>query len=167
MIPAGGKSAPELATTWVFGDHVNTDILHPPQYYSLDEHRVRRGLFQGLDPDLQARVSPGDVVVAGRNFGCGSSRETCIRSFKLNGIAAVIAIDFARIFFRNATNAGLPCLTLARDIDLAHFQHGQRARLELEGPFLENHRGERVALTSPGAFVQRIWRAGGLLELLP
>src|SRR6202008_295367 len=93
--------------------NLNTDVLHPPNYYSLAPDVVRSGLFKGIDPDLQARVRPGDLIVAGKNFGCGSSRETSIRSLKLNGIAGIIAIDFARIFFRNATNHGIPCVCLA------------------------------------------------------
>ena len=160
-------SEPTFSQTWVFGDNLNTDVLHPPSYYSLDPEIVKSGLFKGIDPELQARVVPGDVIVGGHNFGCGSSRETSIRSLKLNGIAAVIAIDFARIFFRSATNHGLPCLCFANPEDLELFRHGGRAQLQLAEDSIELWEGERVQLQPVGAFVRRIWSAGGLLGLLP
>jgi 3-isopropylmalate dehydratase small subunit len=153
--------------TWVFGDNINTDVLHPPSYYSLNPDVVRSGLFKGLDPELQERVQPGDLIVGGHNFGCGSSRETSILSLKLNGIAAVIAIDFARIFFRSATNHGIPCLCLARASDVARFTHGEQAALELEANYIALTKGERIELQPVGAFVRQIWSAGGLLGLLP
>jgi 3-isopropylmalate dehydratase small subunit len=153
--------------TWVFGDNLNTDVLHPPSYFSLDPEVVRRGLFKGIDPELQERVRAGDLIVAGHNFGCGSSRETSIRSLKLNGIAAVIALDFGRIFFRNATNNGIPCLCLSNPEDLGRFRHGGQARLLLDESVLELSDGERVPLEPVGPFVRKIWAAGGLLGLLP
>jgi 3-isopropylmalate dehydratase small subunit len=156
-----------FSQTWVFGDNLNTDVLHPPSYFSLDAEIVKSGLFKGIDPELQARVAPGDLIVGGRNFGCGSSRETSIRSLKLNGIAAVIALDFARIFFRSATNNGIPCLCLAHPEDLAQFRHGGRAQLQLDAECVDFGDGKRVQLQPVGAFVRRIWSAGGLLGLLP
>jgi len=152
---------------WLFGDDVNTDVIHPPAFYSLDPEKVRRGLFHGYDPDLQPNIEPGDVVVAGRNFGCGSSRETSIRSIRLNRIGALVAIDFARIFFRNATNNGLPCLTFADPNDLNRLRQGQRITVDPETATLRTEEGDTVPLTPPGDFVRRIWAAGGLLELLP
>jgi 3-isopropylmalate dehydratase small subunit len=152
--------------TWVFGDNLNTDVLHPPSYFSLDPEVVRSGLFKGIDLELQARVEPGDLIVGGHNFGCGSSRETSIRSLKLNGIAAVIACDFARIFFRSATNHGIPCLSLAQPSEVALFRHGGRARLQLDADCIVLENGARVALQPVGAFVRKIWSAGGLLGLL-
>lgn len=158
---------PAAGQTWVFGDNLNTDILHPPSYFSLDPAVVRSGLFKGIDATLQERVRPGDLIVGGHNFGCGSSRETSIRSLKLNGIAAVIALDFARIFFRSATNNGIPCLCLAHDRDLTRFVHGGAATLNLEESCVELAGGDRIALQPVGPFVRRIWAAGGLLGLLP
>jgi 3-isopropylmalate dehydratase small subunit len=152
---------------WLFGDDVNTDVIHPPAFYSLDPDKVRRGLFHGYDPGMQPAIEPGDVVVAGRNFGCGSSRETSVRSIKLNHIGALVAIDFARIFFRNATNNGLPCLTFADAADLARLHHGQRITVDPDAATLRTGEGETIRLTPPGDFVRRIWAAGGLLELLP
>jgi 3-isopropylmalate/(R)-2-methylmalate dehydratase small subunit len=156
-----------FARTWVFGDNLNTDVLHPPSYFSLDPEIVRSGLFKGIDPELQARVQLGDLIVGGSNFGCGSSRETSIRSLALNGIAGVIAVDFARIFFRSATNCGIPCLCLAEPSELARFQHGGRAQLQLDAECIVLENGQRIELQPVGAFVRKIWSAGGLLGLLP
>ena len=152
--------------TWVFGDSVNTDVLHPPQYYSLEDERVKAGLFKGVDETLQARLQPGDIIVAGKNFGCGSSRETSIRSIKLNGIAAIVAVDFARIFFRSATNNGIPCLSFADPSSASLFRSGEAASISLEDGFIENAARTRVALEPVGPFIRRIWAAGGLLALL-
>ncbi|HEX3782043.1 MAG TPA: hypothetical protein VHX38_20455 [Pseudonocardiaceae bacterium] len=158
---------PITGRAWLFGDNLNTDVIHPPQFYSLDEDKVKQGLFHGLDPNIQPSLRAGDVLIGGRNFGCGSSRETSIRSLKLNGIGAIVAVDFARIFFRNATNNGIPCLTLAHPDDLLRVRAGEtvvvspgQARLTIES-------GQRIVLDPPGEFVQRIWQAGGLLSLLP
>jgi 3-isopropylmalate/(R)-2-methylmalate dehydratase small subunit len=153
--------------TWVFGHNLNTDVLHPPSYFSLDAEVVRSGLFKGIDVELQERVMPGDLIIAGHNFGCGSSRETSIRSLKLNGIAAVVALDFARIFFRSATNNGVPCLSLAHERDLERFVHGGRAELRLEQGCIALPSGDLIELQPIGSFVRKIWEAGGLLGLLP
>jgi len=153
--------------TWVFGDNLNTDVLHPPSYYSLDPNIVRSGLFKGIDANLQERVRAGDMIVGGHNFGCGSSRETSIRSLQLNGIAAVVALDFARIFFRNATNHGIPCCRIVNPEELAAFRHGGEATLHLDAGFFELPDGRQVKLAPVGEFVRKVWAAGGLLGLLP
>ncbi|WP_328522706.1 LeuD/DmdB family oxidoreductase small subunit [Kribbella sp. NBC_00359] len=152
---------------WRFGDDLNTDVIHPPQFFSLDDEKVKRGLFHGLDPDIQPRLCPGDVLVGGRNFGCGSSRETSVRSLKLNGIGAIIAVDFARIFFRNCTNNGIPCLALARPEDLGRLKHQQAVEVNTVEAHVVTDAGLSIRLEPPGLFVQRIWQAGGLLSLLP
>lgn len=152
---------------WTFGDDLNTDVLHPPAFFSLDPDVVRRGLFHGLDPTLQPRLAPGDVIVAGSNFGCGSSRETSVQSLRLNQIGAIVAVDFARIFFRSATNNGLPCLTFLRPDDRARVRTGQTVTLSPGDWHLRTDAGDALPLEPPGPFIERIWRAGGLLGLLP
>jgi len=89
------------------GDSVNSDVLHPTVYFSLNPERVKAGLFQGLDPPLAERVTPNTIIVAGRNFGCGSSREVVVQSMRLHGLRIVVAEFFARIFYRNCINQGL------------------------------------------------------------
>jgi 3-isopropylmalate dehydratase small subunit len=152
---------------WLFGDDVNTDVIHPPQFYSLDPERVKRGLFHGFDPTLQPRLGPGDVLVAGKNFGCGSSRETSILALKLNQVGAIVAVDFARIFFRSATNHGLPCLTFANAEDRLALRAGESVTIATSEARLTTESGATLALEPAGSFIQRIWAAGGLLELLP
>lgn len=151
---------------WVFGDDMNTDVIHPPQFYSLDPDIVRSGLFNGYDPNLQPSLRPGDMLVAGRNFGCGSSRETSVRSMQLNEVGAVVAVDFARIFFRSATNNALPCVTFADPADLERVTQGDSLTLSFADWRLRTGSGADIALEPAGSFVMSIWAAGGLLELL-
>jgi 3-isopropylmalate dehydratase small subunit len=151
---------------WVFGDDLNTDVIHPPEFYSLDPATVKRGLFHGLDSSLQPSLSPGDFLVGGNNFGCGSSRETSIRSLKLNQVGCIVAVSFARIFFRNATNNGLPCATFAHPEDKSYVVPGEPLEVDFEANELRCSSGRVIPLEPPGEFVQRVWRVGGLLELL-
>jgi 3-isopropylmalate/(R)-2-methylmalate dehydratase small subunit/methanogen homoaconitase small subunit len=150
----------------MFDDDLNTDVIHPPEFFSLDPEVVKRGLFHGFDPTLQSALRPGDVLIAGSNFGCGSSRETSVRSLKLNGIGCIVAVTFARIFFRNATNNGLPCVTFANPADKALIVSGEALEIDLDTLGLRTAGGHHIALTPPGEFIQTIWRAGGLLGLL-
>jgi 3-isopropylmalate dehydratase small subunit len=149
-----------------FGDHINTDVIHPPQFFSLNPERVKQGLFHNYDPTLQPSLLPNDIIVAGKNFGCGSSRETSIRSLKLNRIGAIVAVDFARIFFRSATNNGIPCLVLERPADGAKIAQGQRVRISFQESALVLESGEALKLSPVPEFIRNIWRAGGLLETL-
>jgi len=98
-----------MSRVWKYGDNVNTDVIFPGKYtYSiLEPEEMARHALEDLDPDFAAKVQPGDVIVAGRNFGCGSSREQAAICLKYAGVKAVIAKSFARIFFRNAINQGL------------------------------------------------------------
>ena len=96
---------------WKFGDDVNTDLIIPGKYLELTEPReMARHAMEGIDPTFHERVGVGDIVVAGRNFGCGSSREHAPLALKYAGVGAVIAESYARIFYRNAINIGLPAL---------------------------------------------------------
>jgi 3-isopropylmalate/(R)-2-methylmalate dehydratase small subunit len=101
-----------LARAWVFGDNVDTDGIIPARYLtSTDPTELARHALEDLDPGFVTGVQPGDVVFAGKNFGCGSSREHAALALKGAGVAAVVAVSFARIFFRNAINTGLPIST--------------------------------------------------------
>jgi methanogen homoaconitase small subunit len=99
-----------MATIWLFGDDVDTDQIVPGRYapYMNSEADLGKYPFIEARPEFVEQVQPGDVIVAGRNFGCGSSREYAPRALSVVGIAAIIAPTFARIFFRNALNLGLP-----------------------------------------------------------
>ena len=94
---------------WIFGDDVDTDVIIPGKYLrTKDLVLLASHVMEGLDPNFSAQVKEGDLIVAGRNFGCGSSREQAPVALKEAGIAAVVASSFARIFYRNAINIGLP-----------------------------------------------------------
>ena len=96
---------------WKFGDDVNTDLIVPGKYLELvDPYEMAKHAMEGIDPDFPGKVSEGDVVVGGSNFGCGSSREHAAIALKYVGVGAVVAESFARIFYRNAINLGLPAL---------------------------------------------------------
>lgn len=95
--------------TWKFGDHIDTDAIIPARHCNTaDPARLAEHCMEDADPSFAGRVAPGDIVVAGINFGCGSSREVAPIALKASGVAAVVAASFARIFFRNAINLGLP-----------------------------------------------------------
>ena len=97
---------------WVYGDNVDTDVLIPARYLTTsDEAELAKHALEDLDPAFATGVKPGDVIVAGRNFGCGSSREHAALALKGCGVQAVVASSFARIFFRNAINTGLVVVT--------------------------------------------------------
>ena len=99
----------------VLGDNIDTDMIYPGRYLNItDREKTAEHLFELVWPEIRARIKPGDFIVAGKNFGCGSSREQATAAVKFAGAGAVIAASFARIFFRNSINLGLPLLIVAR-----------------------------------------------------
>ena len=151
-----------MAIAWTFGADVDTDQIVPGRFapYMTSEEALRSHVFIEARPDFPERVRPGDIIIAGPNFGCGSSREYAPRALKLVGIAAILAPAFARIFYRNALNLGIPLF----EIDLtAVAVDGQEVVLDLEGPDIRIG-GEVYPLPEPPAFVRQIWDAGGTIE---
>lgn len=146
------------------GHHVNTDVIIPGRYLTLrDQASLGRHCLEGVDPTFAARVRPGDILVAGRNFGSGSSREHAVLALKGAGIAAIIAESVARIFFRNAINLGLPVI-VSPEIAGA-LQEDDVATVDLGGG--EVRQGRSVMRFQP--FVGQvgdILEAGGLVEYL-
>jgi len=95
----------------VLGDHIDTDIIYPGRFLNItDREKTAEHLFELSYPDMRVLLKPGDFIVAGKNFGCGSSREQAAAALKFAGVGAVIAASFGRIFFRNAINLGLPAV---------------------------------------------------------
>ncbi|MBN1592915.1 MAG: 3-isopropylmalate dehydratase small subunit [Candidatus Coatesbacteria bacterium] len=107
------------ARIWIYGDDVNTDVIFPGKYtYTVsDPAEMARHALEDLDPSFAKEVRSGDIIVAGKNFGCGSSREQAAFALKYAGVAVIIAKSFARIFYRNAINAGLPAIEHAGCVD--------------------------------------------------
>ena len=106
--------------TWLFGDHLNTDVIHPPDYFSLNPDVVKKGLFARLDSTIQQRIEANDIIVGGKNFGCGSSREHAPQSLNKWGIRGIIGQSFAEIFFGNCCAMGIPCFTVTPSVGDLH-----------------------------------------------
>jgi 3-isopropylmalate/(R)-2-methylmalate dehydratase small subunit len=150
----------------VMGDNVNTDELHPSRFYSLDDRTVRSGFLQAAAGYEQVGGSDlsGRIIVAGENFGCGSSRETGARAFLLAGVKAVVARSLARIFSRNVRNLGLPAVECP---SLGSVAPGDPIELDLDGWRLRAPAsGLDLAVTPLDPFWLAVLRAGGLMAFL-
>jgi len=149
-----------------FGDDVNTDVIIPSKYLtSLDPEELAKHAMEGVDPDFAEKAREGVILVAGRNFGCGSSREQAPIALKYAGVKCVIADFFARIFYRNAINIGLPVLEspgITREVD-----EGDMLTVDLEEGKIENLTKNKVidALRLP-SFILEILKDGGLINHL-
>lgn len=145
----------------VFGDHVNTDYIISGRYKSrlTDLDKMAEHIMEDIRPGFYKEIKSGDFIAGGINFGCGSSRETAAWVIKKAGISAVMAKNFARIFFRNAINIGLPVLSF----DTSSIQEGDRLRVNLDTGKVENlTRGEVMSTHPIPPFIQKILDAGGM-----
>lgn len=147
---------------WKYGDNVNTDVIFPGKYtYSITEpEEMARHALEDLNPEFAENVSPGDFIVAGRNFGCGSSREQAATCLKYAGIQAVIAQSFARIFFRNAINQGLPVIQSVEAAE--NIQDGEEIEVDFSQGKIKSEKGDFEFPPYPPA-VMKIIEAGGLI----
>ena len=148
---------------WKYGDNVNTDVIFPGRYtYQIMTPEEMAGhAMEDIDPAFAKQVRPGDVVVAGQNFGCGSSREQAAACLKAAGVQAVVAKSFARIYFRNAINLGLPVLQSAEAAD--RLEAGDDVDLDLARGEIRSAKGTFRFHPLPEA-VLGIIAAGGLIE---
>lgn len=147
---------------WKFGDDIDTDVIIPAKYLrSVDQSVWPKHVLEGVDPEFSSKVKPGDIIVAGKNFGCGSSREQAALAIKWAGVAAVVAESFARIFFRNAINNGLPLIE-AKGIS-SMVDEGDVIEIDLDTGVVKTKRGEVRSVPLP-PFLQEILRSGGLVE---
>ena len=151
---------------WMFGDHVDTDLIIPARYLNVSEkNELAKHCFADLRPEFIKEVGVGDIVVAGVNFGCGSSREQAPLAMKAAGVGAVIAKSFARIFYRNAFNIGLPILE--SDEAPEQIREGDRVSIDLStGTIVELSEGKRFSARPIPDFMHDILKAGGLVEYL-
>ena len=150
---------------WKFGDDIDTDIIIPGRYLVVtDPDKLAKHCMEGLDPDFYKKVNKGDFIVAGKNFGCGSSREHAPIALKGVGIGAVIAESFARIFYRNATNVGIPLLE-APGISKA-LEQGEEIEVDMENGFIISESGEKYEFKKLPLFMLDILEKGGLIEYL-
>jgi len=152
--------------TWTFGDDVNTDEILPARYLNLVDHAQLAGhVMEDADPTFASKVSKGDIIVAAKNFGCGSSREHAPAAIKAAGVSCVIAKSFARIFFRNAFNTGLPIFESEGAVN--DLRQGDMVAIYLSQGMILNERSGRGFLVSPvPEFMQDLLREGGLIPYL-
>lgn len=151
---------------WKFGDNVDTDVIIPARFLNVsDQEELAKSCFVDLRPDFAEGVRAGDIIVAGSNFGCGSSREHAPLAIKAAGISLVAAKSFARIFYRNAFNIGLPILECEEAV--SSFSEGDRVAVDLEtGEIRGGGNGVRVSAKPIAAFMREIIQAGGLVAYI-
>lgn len=149
-------------TAHTFGDNINTDYITPSDYFDLPIEEIATHVFEPVDPEFHDRLTEGDVVVAGENFGSGSSRETAPKALQVAGISAVIAESFARIFYRNGIAIGLPVVTCP-GISTA-VSAGDTVSIDFDTERLTNETTDQtLKIESMPAQIQSIFDAGGLL----
>lgn len=148
---------------WVLGDDIDTDIIIPTEYLALKSVQdMKPYAFSPLRPELAAQIQPGDIIVAGKNFGCGSSREQAPEIIKALGVGCVIAKSFARIFFRNSINNGL--LLIENDALQAAVQEGDTITVTVNQDI--EHNGKHYEIISLPQNLVDIIAAGGLVKAM-
>ncbi|MBS7624579.1 MAG: 3-isopropylmalate dehydratase small subunit [Candidatus Bathyarchaeia archaeon] len=149
-----------------YGDNINTDIIIPSKYLTiLDPNELAKHAMESIDPDFPKKAREGAIIVAGRNFGCGSSREQAPIALKYAGVKCIVAESFARIFYRNSINIGLPVLEapgVSKDVE-----EGDMLTVALdEGEVLNETKGKIIKANRLPEFILEIIRDGGLIEHL-
>lgn len=149
-----------------YGDHINTDVILPGKYLGITDHKeLGKYAMAGLDPDFPKKLGGQGIIVAGRNFGCGSSREEAPLALKNAGVLCVVASSFARIFYRNAINVGLPVVELNEAAKF--FEEGDTASIDLAQGIIENeNRGTIYSFKPLPEFIRQILASGGLVEYM-
>lgn len=147
-----------------YGDNIDTDAIIAARYLNMhDPAELAAHCMEDIDPDFLQRVKPGDIIVAAANFGCGSSREHAPSAIKASGISCVIGKSFARIFFRNAINTGLPLLECADAVD--NIKQGDMVEVDLPTGTITNLSTGKTFRAKPyPGFMMEIINSGGLIE---
>ena len=155
-----------MARIWMLGDNINTDVIIPGRYnVTTDRVQLAQHCLCEILPEFAQQVQAGDVIMAGHNFGCGSSREHAPTSIQASGVRVVIARSFARIFYRNAVNIGLPVLICDEAVQAS--ADGQEVEVDLERGRITNVTiGQSFQAEPLNPFVARIVAAGGIVELI-
>lgn len=150
---------------WKFGDNIDTDVISPSKYMEAPMDEQVKHVMEAINPKFPREVKPGDIIVAGRNFGCGSSRETAPDLIKRLGVAAVVAESFARIFFRNSVAIGLAILECPKVSEA--FEEGDTLELDLEKARVENLNKNTTLEGKPlSPDMLRVLEKGGITSLL-
>ena len=148
---------------WNFGANIDTDIIIAARYLnSSDPEHLAKYVMEDADPDFPKKLQRGDIIVAGENFGCGSSREHAPIALKAAGVAAVVAPSFARIFYRNAFNMGLPIFELPESLEI---KEGDVISINLDNGEITNKTANKIYnFTAIPPFMQELIAAGGLIN---
>ncbi|PIS31296.1 3-isopropylmalate dehydratase small subunit [Candidatus Saganbacteria bacterium CG08_land_8_20_14_0_20_45_16] len=151
---------------WTFGNNIDTDLIIPARYLNTsDPAELALHAMEDADPKWVSKKAEGDFIVAGENFGCGSSREHAPIALKAAGVSAVIAKSFARIFYRNAINIGLPIFESAEAVD--SIKAGNEIEVDLANGEIKNLTSGQSHRAQPfPAFMQELIKAGGLIPFL-
>ncbi len=149
---------------WKFGNDVDTDAIIPARYLNTtDPKELASHCMEDADPDFASKVKPGEILAAGKNFGCGSSREHAPIAIKAAGVSCVIAHSFARIFYRNSFNMGLPILECPEGAE--RIETGDELEIDLDsGAIINRSKGETYHAQAIPPFMQKLIAAGGLIE---
>ncbi|MEG6616959.1 3-isopropylmalate dehydratase small subunit [Peptococcaceae bacterium 1198_IL3148] len=149
---------------WKFGNDIDTDVIIPARHLNApDPAELAKHCMEDGDPDFYKKISPGDIIVAGKNFGCGSSREHAPIAIKAAGLSCVIAKSFARIFYRNAFNIGLPIFECAEAAE--KIEAGDKLEVDADSGLIKNlTKNETYQATPVPDFMQQIIGAGGLIK---
>ncbi len=153
-------------TAWCFRDDINTDLIYPGAYLSITEPaEMGKYAMAGANPEFSSKVQPGDIIVTGSNFGCGSSREQAAIAIKQAGVSAVIGVSFARIFFRNIINQGVPAFKSSDAV--AFIKTGDNIELDFQNKSIKNlTTGKSCSFEPLPEFLMKIIEAGGNIEFL-
>jgi len=153
-----------IGTVHKYGDNVDTDVIIPARYLNTADHKeLASHCMEDIDPDFVKNVQEGDIIVATENFGCGSSREHAPISIKASGVSCVIASTFARIFYRNSINVGLPILECKEASE--KIEKGDKVEVDFNTGLITNvTKGETYQAEPFPEFIQNIINAGGLLN---
>ncbi|AXH11943.1 3-isopropylmalate dehydratase small subunit [Halarcobacter bivalviorum] len=148
---------------WNFGSNIDTDVIIAARYLnSSDPEHLAKYVMEDADPDFPKKLQKGDIIVAGENFGCGSSREHAPIALKAAGVAAVVAPSFARIFYRNAFNMGLPIFELPESLEI---KEGEEISIDLdEGIITNNTTNKTYKFIAIPEFMQELIATGGLIN---
>ena len=148
---------------WKFGDNIDTDLIIAARYLNTsDPHELAKHVMEDADPDFVKKMQPGDIIVAGENFGCGSSREHAPIALKAAGVAAVVAKSFARIFYRNAFNMGLPIFELD---ETDKINEGDLISIEMDNGIVKDlNKGIEYKFQPIPPFMQELLACGGLIN---
>ena len=148
---------------WKFGNNIDTDLIIAARYLNTsDPHELAKHVLEDADPEFSTKLSTGDIIIAGDNFGCGSSREHAPIALKYAGVSAIVAKSFARIFYRNAFNMGLPIFEL-KEIDLIN--EGYLIKIDMErGKIIDLNRDKDYDFTPIPEFMQELINSGGLIN---